>query len=77
MHHGWVERRAFDDFHAAPWSGQIKNALVARENANRRALDWKNYHATAKIWVRVAALQITSQIGFMALSDVDVAVVGK
>ena len=59
MHRGWVEPRAFDDFHAAPWNTEIKNALVPRENASRRGLDWENYHATAKVYVRVVLLRST------------------
>ena len=74
MHHGWVERRAFDDFHAAPWSSEIKNALVSRENANRRGLDWANYYATTKICAPVVMLRIPS---FIAPFDVDVSVVGE
>lgn len=54
MHRGWVERRAFDDFHAAPWRAGIKYALAARENANRRGSDWENYHAAVKMWADAA-----------------------
>ena len=71
MHRGWVERRAFDDFHAAPWSGGIKNALVSRENASRRCWDWENHYTT----VEMCAAPCLMLLDLMAPLAADVSVV--